>query len=199
MVTSLLFYTALIAAVGLERLGELVLSRRNAARAFARGAVEVGTRHYRVMTVLHTLFLGCALAEPWVLGRAAPGASSWLFLVLVVLAQSLRYWAIATLGDRWNTRIIVLPGAEPVTNGPYRYVKHPNYLAVMVELAALPLVHGAWLTALVFSLANALLLVVRIRSEEAALGPRWARAFAGRPRFFAATVPLESSRDRSDH
>ena len=98
-------------------------------------------------------------------------------------AQGLRYWAIASLGDRWNTRIIVLPDAAPVTRGPYRFVRHPNYLAVVVEIACLPLIHGAWFTALAFSLGNAALLYVRVRSEEAALGARYATAFAHRPRF----------------
>ena len=102
---------------------------------------------------------------------------------MVLAAQALRYWAIATLGWRWNTRIVVVPGAAPVTAGPYRWVRHPNYVAVIAEMLALPLVHGAWLTAAVFSLGNALLLRVRIRAEEQALGTSWQQAFAGRPRF----------------
>lgn len=183
MVTSLEAYTLGIAAVGVERLGELWLSRRNAARAFARGAVEVGQGHYRVMTALHTLFLLSCVAEPWALGRPWPGALGWLFVALAAGSQGLRYWAISALGDRWNTRVIVTPGLPPVTAGPYRFMKHPNYLAVIVELAALPMIHGAWLTALAFSLANAALLAVRIRSEEAALGELWAEAFADRRRF----------------
>ena len=137
----------------------------------------------RVMAAMHSLFLVSCVAEVLVLGRSPPGAWCWAFLGLAVLTQGLRYWAIATLGERWNTRVIVLPGAEPVTGGPYRFVKHPNYLAVIVELMALPLIHGAWLTALSFSLANAAVLAVRIRSEEAALGPRWAQAFENRSRF----------------
>lgn len=181
--TSLTLYTIGIAAVGVERLGELALSQRNAARAFARGAVEVGQAHYRVMTVLHTLFLVSCVVEPRFLDRPPPGALSWLFVVLALASQALRYWAIATLGERWNTRVIVLPGAPPVTGGPYRLMKHPNYLAVIVELAVLPMIHGAWMTALVFSIANGLLLAVRIRSEEAALGQTWAAAFADRRRF----------------
>ncbi len=102
---------------------------------------------------------------------------------MVLGAQALRYWAIATLGWRWNTRIVVVPGTAPVTAGPYRWVRHPNYVAVIAEMIALPLVHGAWLTALVFSVGNALLLRVRIRAEEQALGEPWQHAFAGRPRF----------------
>lgn len=176
-------YTVGILLVGVERLGELWLSKRNAARAFACGAVEVGQRHYRVMTVLHSLFLVSCLAEPWLLRRPAPGAFAWLFIALAAASQALRYWAIATLGDRWNTRVIVLPDVPPVTGGPYRWMKHPNYLAVIVELAALPMIHGAWLTSIAFSIANATLLTVRIRSEEEALGEVWATTFADRRRF----------------
>ena len=183
MVTSRALYTALIALVAMERLVELYLSRRNAARAFARGAREYGRGHYRVMTVLHTLFLVSCVAEPWALGRAFPGALAWVALAGALLAQALRYWAIATLGDRWNTRVIVLPTAPPVTGGPYRFVRHPNYLAVIVEIALLPLVHGAWVSALAFSLGNAALLWVRIRAEEAALGARYAAVFHQRRRF----------------
>ena len=99
------------------------------------------------------------------------------------MAQALRYWAIASLGEYWNTRIIVVPGLPPVTRGPYRFLRHPNYVAVVLELAAVPLIHGAWVTALVFSLGNALLLWVRIRAEETALGSAYAQTFADKPRF----------------
>jgi methyltransferase len=183
MVNTQNVYLSIIAAVGLERLAELALSKRNAERAFARGGVETGQAHYRVMTVLHTLFLVACVAEVMLLDRpysAIPGGAA---LATAVLAQGLRWWAIATLGDRWNTRVIVLPLAEPVTGGPYRFVRHPNYVAVVAELVALPLIHGAWLTALVFSLANAWLLTVRIRVEEEALGDAWRRRFDGAPRF----------------
>jgi methyltransferase len=170
MVSSLTLYTALIALVGLERLLELRLSVKNAAWAFARGGKEYGKPHYRFMTVFHTLFLVSCVAEPWLLQR--PFVSPWGFVALAfaVLAMALRYWAITTLGPRWNTRVIVIPGADLVTGGPYRFVRHPNYVAVVLELCALPLVHGAWLTALVFSVGNALLLRVRIKVEEGALG-----------------------------
>jgi methyltransferase len=174
-------YAVLLALLALERVGELWLSRRNARRAFTRGAVEVGQRHYRVMARFHTLFLvACALEARL---RPFPGALGWVALAAAVAAQALRYWAITTLGERWNVRIIVLPEALPVTEGPYRFIRHPNYVAVALELVAVPLIHGAWLTALVFSLGNALLMVVRIRAEENALGSRYAAAFAARPRF----------------
>ena len=170
MVSSLTLYTVLIALVGLERLLELRLSVKNAAWAFARGGVEYGKPHYRFMTVFHTAFLVCCVAEPWLLAR--PFVSPWGFVALglALLAQGLRYWAITTLGPRWNTRVIVLPQVELVSGGPYRFMRHPNYAAVVLELMVLPLVHGAWLTALVFSVGNALLLRVRIDVEEQALG-----------------------------
>ena len=123
------------------------------------------------------------MAEVLVFDRPFPGALGWAALALALAAQGLRYWAITTLGPRWNTRVIVVPGLPPVTGGPYRVMRHPNYVAVITEMAVIPLVHGAWMTAAVFSLGNALLLFVRIRAEEAALGEGWADAFADRPRF----------------
>jgi methyltransferase len=178
------FYLAFLGLLALERVGELVLSRRNARRAFARGAVEVGQRHYRVMALFHTLFLVACAVEPLWWPHAYPPALGVMALFGALAAQALRYWAIATLGDRWNVRIIVLPGAAPVVAGPYRWVRHPNYVAVVLELLCVPLIHGAFFTALVFSLGNALLLMVRIRAEEAALGHGYADAFAATPRFF---------------
>jgi methyltransferase len=151
--------------------------------ARARGGVESGQGHYPVMAGFHGLFLVACALEVVLLRRPFPGLLGWTALGVVVTAQTLRYWAIATLGWRWNTRIVVVPGAAPVTGGPYRWVRHPNYVAVIAEMIALPLVHGAWLTALLFSLGNSWLLRVRIRAEERALGEPWRHAFAGRPRF----------------
>ena len=176
-------YLALLVLLGAERIGELLLSRRNAARAFARGGVEVGQAHFRVMGALHTLFLFACGAEVMLLQRPFPGTLGWAALGGALLAQALRYWAVLTLGHRWNVRVIVVPGEPPITAGPYRFVRHPNYVAVALELLCVPLVHGAWLTALVFGLANLALLSVRIRAEETALGPTYAAAFANLPRF----------------
>ncbi|HYO55524.1 isoprenylcysteine carboxyl methyltransferase family protein [Archangium sp.] len=176
-------YLGFLGLLAAERLVELVLSRRNAARAFARGGVETGQGHYRVMVVFHSLFLVACAAEVVGLSRPFPGGPGFAALGVALGAQALRYWAIASLGERWNTRIIVVPGLAPVTRGPYRFLRHPNYVAVVLELAAVPLVHGAWVTAAVFSLGNALLLLVRIRAEEAALGAAYAEAFADKPRF----------------
>jgi methyltransferase len=173
--TSLTAFTILVALVALERLVELVVSRRNAAWSFARGGTETGRGHYPFMVVLHSGFLLAMLVEAWARRPEVEPPLAWTMLALVVASQALRWWCIATLGRRWNTRVIVVPGLVPVTSGPYRFLAHPNYVAVVVEGVALPLVHEAWLTALVFTGANAALLTVRIRAENAAL-----RTLAGR-------------------
>ncbi|HLS25953.1 MAG TPA: isoprenylcysteine carboxylmethyltransferase family protein [Beutenbergiaceae bacterium] len=167
--TSQVLFTVLIAAVGLERVGELVVARRNAAWAFARGGVEDGAGHYPVMVVLHTGLLAGALVEVWWLQREFLPVLGFLMLALALGSQVLRWWCIATLGPRWNTRVIVVPGLPLVRRGPYRWLHHPNYVAVVVEGFALPLVHTAWVTATVFTVANAALLAVRIRTENRAL------------------------------
>lgn len=162
-------FTVLVAAVGLERVAELVVSNRNAAWSLARGGVESGRGHYPFMVVLHTGLLVGALVEVWVRRPEPPSALAWSMLALVVASQGLRWWCISTLGRQWNTRVIVVPGAPRVTGGPYRFIPHPNYVAVVVEGVALPLVGGAWITALVFTVLNAGLLATRIRAEDAAL------------------------------
>jgi methyltransferase len=173
---SALWFTALVAAVGVERLAELVVSKRHAVWAFSRGAVEYGQGHYPVMVALHTGLLVGAVAEVWLLDRPFLPTLGWTMLALVVGSQALRWWCIATLGRQWNTRVIVVPGLPLVCRGPYRLLRHPNYVAVVVEGLALPLVHSAWLTAAAFTVLNAALLRVRIRVEEAALEPEVARA-----------------------
>lgn len=163
------WFTVLVLAVGVERLAELVVSKRNAAWSFERGGVETGQSHFPVMVVLHTGFLLGALVEVWV---RRPDPPVWLWVPMLALAaasQALRWWCITTLGPRWNTRVIIVPGLAPVTGGPYRFLTHPNYVAVVVEGFALPLVGGAWITALVFTVANAVLLRTRLRVENEAL------------------------------
>lgn len=167
--TGILAFTVLVALVGLERVAELVVSTRNAAWSFARGGVEYGRGHYPVMVALHSGFLVAMLVEAWLRRPDVPGVLAWSMLALVLASQALRWWCIGTLGRRWNTRVIVVPGLAPVTSGPYRLLRHPNYVAVVVEGVALPLVHSAWLTAVLFTVANAVLLTVRIRVEDAAL------------------------------
>jgi methyltransferase len=167
--TSLTFFTVLVALVGVERFAELVVSRRNAAWSLSHGGFETGREHYPVMVVLHTALLVGMLLEAWI---RRPEVDAWLaypMVALVLASQALRWWCIATLGRRWNTRVIVVPGLPLVRSGPYRYFSHPNYVAVVVEGVALPLVHAAWMTAVVFTAANAALLTVRLRVENAAL------------------------------
>jgi methyltransferase len=168
-VSSETWFVVLIALVGLERLAELVVSQRNTAWSLARGGREHGAGHYPFMVVLHTGLLAGALVEVLLADRPFVPVLAWTMLALVVLAQALRWWCITTLGKRWSTRVVVVPGLPLVTGGPYRWLRHPNYVAVVVEGFALPLVHSAWLTALVFTLANAALLRIRIGVEDAAL------------------------------
>jgi len=169
-VSSLSWYVLLIVAVAAERLVELALSTRNARRAFARGGIEAESRgFYGAMVLTHTLFLVAAPVEVALAGRPFAPALGGAMLALVVAAMALRYWAIAALGERWNTRVVVVPGEPAVTAGPYRFLRHPNYVAVILEMFALPLVHTAWLTALAFSAANAILVSRRVAHEEAAL------------------------------
>jgi methyltransferase len=167
--TSEVWFTVLVALVAVERLAELVVAKRNLAWSLARGGREFGFAHYPVMVVLHTGLLAGALIEVWAGHRPFTPALGWSMLVLVVASQALRWWCIRVLGPQWNTRVIVVPGLSAVRTGPYRWFAHPNYVAVVVEGFALPLVHDAWLTALVFSALNAVLLTVRIGVENTAL------------------------------
>ena len=175
-------YLGFLAALCAERCAELVVSRRNERRSLAKGGVESGRGHYLPMVAVHALFPAACAAEVLLLGRTFPGVPGFVALVVALLAQALRWWVIATLGERWCTRVIVVPGVPPVTGGPFRFLRHPNYLAVVLEVAAVPSIHGAFLTAAVFSGLNALLLGVRIPVEEEALGYSRTRSFAGGPR-----------------
>jgi len=158
-----------VVLVALQRLLELVLARRNERRARARGAVEWGRGHYPLIVGLHSLWLVSTLVGGLLRGPVFP--VYWpAALALFLLVQPLRYWAILSLGESWNTKILVVPGAKPVRGGPYRYLNHPNYVVVVVEILTFPLIFGAWLTALVFTLLNAVVLGVRIREENRALG-----------------------------
>lgn len=165
----MLAYGVLIGVVAAERVAELVVSQRNRATSLARGGTEFGKGHYPVMVVLHTALLACCLIEAIALHRPFIPALGWPMLAVVLAAQGLRWWCITTLGWQWNTRVIVVPGAARVTGGPYRYLSHPNYVAVAAEGVALPLVHTAWITALAFTVLNAALMMARIKVENAAL------------------------------
>lgn len=185
-----------LAALGLERGVELVVSRRNAARAIARGGVEAGRGHYPAMVAFHAGFLLACATERLLWPGRWPLPAALAALAVALLAQGLRWWSVAALRGRWTTRVVVVAGEPPVTGGPYRFVRHPNYLAVVAELLAAPLVLGAWRTALLFSLGNALLLSVRIRAEERALGPAWRAAFADRPLLLPRLAPPLPREDR---
>ncbi len=184
MVISESAYLALLLLLVAERLFELFVSRRNARIAFARGAIEVGRDHYRIMVAMHVLFLIACAFESLLDVHADWPILSVLALMATFVAEFMRYAAVVTLGEHWNTRIIVTPGAVPVTRGIYRWMRHPNYVAVVIEIAALPLVRACWITAIVFTLANAWILSIRIPAEESALGENYSTAFGGVARFF---------------
>ncbi len=178
MVNAQVLLGGLLGVVIVQRLAELRLARRNEARARGRGAQEFGARHYPLFFMLHGAWLVMWVHEA-LRGGPQLGCGWQLWLGLFIAAQALRYWAIASLGPRWNTRILVVPGDAPVVRGPYHWLRHPNYVAVVVELAALPLVFGASATALLIGLANLVLLLgVRIPAEMRAL--QWAGSVAPR-------------------
>jgi methyltransferase len=157
-----------VGLVALQRLLELRLSRRHERSLRARGAVERGRGHYPLMVGMHVLWLLSTLVEGILRGPDLP--AYWpVPLALFLLAQLLRYWVILSLGEYWNTRVLVVPGTVLVRRGPYRYLRHPNYVVVAVEVATFPLIFGAWGTALVFSVLNAVLLYIRIKTENRAL------------------------------
>lgn len=163
-------YLGFLGLIALERFVELLVARRNLRRLRARGAVESGGGHFPAMVAIHALLLPAGAAEVLFLDRPFVPVLGLPMLALAVLAQTLRWWTIATLGDRWNVRILVEPGVPAVACGPFRFLRHPNYVAVTVEMAAIPLLHSAWITAALFSAANALLLLgFRIPAEERAL------------------------------
>ena len=153
----------ILALVTLQRLGELWLSNLNTRRLLARGAHEVGAAHYPLIVAVHALWL----AALWWFAPGRPVDGFWL--ALFVLLQLTRVWVLATLGPRWTTRIVILPGAPLVSGGPYRFVKHPNYVVVAGEIVALPLAFGLWPIAALFTPLNAAVLAIRIREEERAL------------------------------
>ena len=160
----MIFNLVILALVTLERLAELWLSNRNTRRLLLRGAHEHAPGHYPLIVALH----GAWLAILWWLAPERPIQPFWLALFFLI--ELVRLWVLATLGERWTTRIIVIPGAPLVSAGPYRFTNHPNYLVVVAEILVLPLVFGLWRTALVFTLLNAALLAIRIRQENRALG-----------------------------
>jgi methyltransferase len=182
MVISLTAYLGVLAALGAERIVELIISARHARWALAQGAIEAGAGHYPAMAAFHTLFIFSCAAEAIILRRAFLPVIGWIALCGALLAQGLRYWAVITLGPRWNTRILVLPNVAPVASGPYRFMRHPNYLAIVIEMICVPMIYDCWITAIVFSAGNALILRVRIKAEESALGAPYQQTFGSLPR-----------------
>lgn len=182
--TNLLF-AGVVALLAVQRLAELRLSAKHEKKLRAQGAVEAGAEHMPVMRAMHAAWFAAMLAEVFLLDRPFVPWLAALALVGLLAGQALRYAAIRTLGDRWTVNVLVLPGAPPVTGGLYGRIRHPNYLGVILEIASVPLLHTAWLTALVFTVLNALLLRVRIRTEEQALREAndYEAALGERPRF----------------
>ncbi len=168
--TGFVVFTILIALVAVERVVELVVSKRNLRWSAEHGGVEFGRSHYPYMVVLHVFLLVGSLVEVWVWQRPLIPALAWAMFALLLASQALRWWCIATLGKRWNTLVVIIPGLPRVTGGPYRWLNHPNYVAVVIEGIALPMVGFAWVTALVFTALNLPLLAVRLRVENEALG-----------------------------
>ena len=155
----------ILALVTAQRLAELVIARRNTEALLARGGYEVAAGHYPLIVAVHALWL----ATLWWFAPGRPIV--WSLIGLFLLLQLGRLWVLATLGERWTTRIIILPGAPVVAGGPFRFLRHPNYFVVAAEIAVLPLAFGLWQAALAFSVANAIVLTIRIRAEEKALAP----------------------------
>lgn len=164
-----LAFTLLIVIVAIERIIELVISKRNLSWSFSQGGIEFGRSHYKYMVALHVFLLGGALAEVWITRPTLNPTLSWIMFALAMASQALRWWCIASLGKRWNTLVVIVPGMPVSKRGPYKWLKHPNYLAVVIEGFALPMVGFAWMTALIFTILNAGVLTVRLRSENAAL------------------------------
>ena len=181
-------FTVLVLLVAMQRLFELRVSNRHVRALRAQGAVEAAAAQMPVMAALHATWLAAMVAEVWIL---EPLFRPWLAVVSMAAfagGQTLRLLAMHALGPRWTVRVMTLPEADPVVHGVYRHVRHPNYLGVAIEIASLPLVHGAVWTAAVFSVANACVLTARIRAEEAALNHdnAYAQHFGSRGRFLPA-------------
>ncbi len=157
-----------ISIVIFQRVVEIIIANRNAKWMINQGGYEVGREHYKYIVLLHTFFFLSLLLEVSV---SRPSFTSWVIapFVFFLLAQIGRVWALSSLGSFWNTRIMVLPGAKVIAKGPYRYMRHPNYVIVAMEILLLPLIFQAYWTAFIFSLLNALVLKVRIKVEEQAL------------------------------
>lgn len=170
ILTSYQFYLIIIGVTIIERLYELKVANRNYAESMTKGGVEFGSAHYPYMVIMHTLFLVACLVEPKLNSSLVIHSFiSVLSIFLIITCQGIRWWIINTLSSQWNTRVVVIPGAKRVQSGPFRYITHPNYTVVATELIALPMLHGAWITAIAFTIANTFLMKTRISIEDEAL------------------------------
>jgi methyltransferase len=170
----MIFFWIFFAFLVSQRFLELLLARRNERIVKSKGALEFDSDGYRYIVVTHAAFFISLVLEKFLLQR---GLNNYcvVFLVIFFFAQVLRYWAISSLGVYWNTRVLVVPGSQRTTTGPYKYLKHPNYIAVMVEIAVIPLIFSCYLTSIIFSIVNLFLIRRRIRIEENALGNIYGR------------------------
>jgi methyltransferase len=182
---SAIVYTVFLAAVGLGRLIEIGVSRQRQRALAARGVAKVAEPHFRAMVLLHGGVLAGAALEVWVLARPLIPALAIPMIVLYILANALRWWVIRTMAEHWNVQVMNSVTLGVVTGGPFRWIRHPNYLAVFLELLAIPLIHTAWLTALIGGLAHIRVLRWRIAVEEAVLldDPDYRAAMGHKPRF----------------
>lgn len=162
-------FTLIVLLVAVERIVELVVSKRNLDWSFSKGGIEYGRSHYKYMVVIHVFLLIGSLAEIWIFKPILNPVLFWGFFALAMGSQALRWWCIGTLGKRWNTLVVIIPGLSVVRGGPYRWLKHPNYVAVVVEGIALPMIGFSWRTAIIFTILNIFVLSARLRSENAAL------------------------------
>lgn len=167
--TAFVLFTMLIVLVAGERIVELAVSKRNLRWSAEHGGIEFGRSHYPYMVALHVFLLVGSLVEMWVWQKPINPAFAWTMFALVLASQALRWWCITTLGKRWNTLVVIVPRMPRVTGGPYRWLNHPNYVAVVIEGIALPMVGFAWVTAIIFTVLNIPLLNARLRVENAAL------------------------------
>lgn len=168
------YFLGVVVYTVLQRLSEVIVAKRNTTRLLERGAIEFGASHYPWMVAMHTAFFASMVFEYHY--TSAP-VVNLVFLAIFALAQVVRFWVMRTLGDRWTTRIMVIKGETLVARGPYRYLSHPNYIVVAIEILALPLAFGLWITAAVFTLLNAImLLAIRIPAERKALN--WSQGSA---------------------
>ena len=163
-----MLFTVVISIVILQRLIELLIAKRNEKRLLSQGAYEAGAAHYPVMVAMHIAFFVSLITEVMLFSR--PLSALWdVFLIIFLIAQIMRIWCLISLGKFWNTKIIILPGADIVRKGPYKWVRHPNYLIVTTELLILPLMFSSYFTVIIFTLLNGWMLAVRIPAEEKAL------------------------------